>query len=202
MYALAQEPFLYTVYYMLAICTGCRRGELCALKWSDFIVEDDNELTMVVSRSRSSVAGVGVVEGPTKNGRTRIISLGEDISALVTCLCYVKHREAGRNGYRFSEYVFTNERGKLIHPDTFTKHLRKFYDRHGFSKDFHLHTLRHYFVTVLLHGGVDKQTVADLAGHGDTSFLERTYCHPEMERKRAAARYISESVIPDAPLSA
>ena len=51
-------------------------------------------------------------------------------------------------------------------------------------------------VTTLLHGGVDKQTVADLAGHGDTSFLERTYCHPQMERKLEAARVIS-GIIPN-----
>ena len=34
---------------------------------------------------------------------------------------------------------------------------------------------------------MDKQTVAELAGHGDTSFLERTYCHPQMELKQMAA---------------
>lgn len=39
----------------------------------------------------------------------------------------------------------------------------------------------------MLHSGVDKQTVADLAGHGDTSFLERTYCHPQTLEKQKAA---------------
>ena len=194
--ALMEEPFHYIVYYLLAICTGCRRGELCALKWSDFPFESVAELSMVVSRSRSSVAGVGVVEGTTKNGRTRVIALGEDMSLVMSAYCYHKHREAERNHYPFSEYLFTDEHGRLIHPDTFTKHLRKFYDRHGFSREYHLHTLRHLYVTTLLHGGVDKQTVADLAGHGDTSFLERTYCHPQMERKLEAARVIS-GIIPN-----
>ena len=60
---------------------------------------------------------------------------------------------------------------------------------------FPMHTLRHLYVTTLLHGSVDKQTVADLAGHGDTSFLERTYCHPQVERKLEAARVIS-GIIP------
>lgn len=76
---LMEEPFHYVVYYLLAICTGCRRGELCALKWSDFPFESVAELSMVVTRSRSSVAGIGVVEGTTKNGRTRVIALDEDI---------------------------------------------------------------------------------------------------------------------------
>ena len=37
---------------------------------------------------------------------------------------------------------------------------------------------------------------ADLAGHGDTSFLERTYCHPQMQRKQAAAKRRAECLFP------
>ena len=59
---------------------------------------------------------------------------------------------------------------------------------------YHLHTLRHFFVSTLLHEGVDKNTVADLAGHGDTSFLERTYCHPQMQLKQEAAKRMSNSL--------
>ena len=90
----------------------------------------------------------------------------------------------------------TNEEGKPFHPDTFTKRLRRIYDENGFPKSYHLHTLRHYFVTSLLHHGVDKQTVAELAGHGDTSFLERTYCHPQMERKQTAAKLLLTELLP------
>ena len=63
-----------------------------------------------------------------------------------------------------------------------------------FTLTFHLHTLRHYFVSTMLHEGVDKQTVAELAGHGDTSFLERTYCHPQMRLKQAAAERLEEAL--------
>ncbi len=91
------------------------------------------------------------------------------------------------SGEELSEYIFTNEHGKLIHPDTFSRTLRKIYDSIGLPHEFHLHTLRHYYVTTLLHSGVDKQTVADLVGHCDTSFLERTYCHPRLDKKRSAA---------------
>ena len=46
----------------------------------------------------------------------------------------------------------------------------------------------------MLHEGVDKQTVAELAGHEDTSFLERTYCHPQMKLKQAAAERLEEAL--------
>ena len=43
----------------------------------------------------------------------------------------------------------------------------------------------------MLHSGVDKNTVAELAGHGDTSFLEKTYCHPQTLAKQKAAVIMS-----------
>ena len=191
---LVDEPWQYKVYYLLAVYTGCRRGELCALKWSDFIM-DGNRCILTVSRSRSIVAGEGVREGPTKNGKSRVMVIDSDVTSLLKGYCYYQIRTAQELGYESGEYLFTDDLGNLIHPDTFTKHLRKIYEELGFPSEFHLHTLRHYFVTTLLHSGVDKQTVAELAGHGDTSFLERTYCHPQMELKRKASEVMTQSLL-------
>ena len=179
---LANEDDPYKTYYALAIYSGCRRGELCALKWSDITVNGSGGV-LTVSRSRSIVPGRNVVEGPTKNKKPRTIYLCDDMVDILRAYYHLKKA----NGIPSSDYVFTNGRGDPIHPDTFTKRLRRIYDENGFPKEFHLHTLRHYFVTTLLHSGVDKQTVAELAGHGDTAFLERTYCHPQMDLKQSAA---------------
>ncbi len=191
--ALLDEPDHYKYFFVLAIYTGCRRGELCALQWSDILVTE-NTGTIVVSRSRSSVSGKGVVEGPTKNGKARSISLDTDMLDILRGYAWIKRLEAERSGFPLSAYVFTNERGQLPHPDTFSKRLRTIYEELDFPKEFHLHTLRHYFVSTMLHNGVDRQTVADLAGHCDTSFLERTYCHPQMELKQQAAAQMSQSM--------
>lgn len=185
--ALLDEPYHYKLFYVLAMYTGCRRGELCALRWKDFVIVEKYRSVLTVSRSRTVVAGQGVVEGPTKNGRSRSIALSEDITSLVRGFCYYQREIAERQGRELSPYLFVNEKGQPIHPDTFTKHLRLIFEENGFPDTFHLHTLRHYFVSTMLHEGVDKQTVAELAGHGNTSFLERTYCHPQMALKEQAA---------------
>ena len=186
--AICNEPYVYTAFYFLAIYTGCRRGELAALRWDDFWVEGESAI-LTVRRSRSIVAGRGVVEGKPKNGKARQIYI-EPVALRIVEALYYKEADLG------SDYLFVNEHGKPFHPDTFTKRLRRIYDENGFPKSFHLHTLRHYFVTSLLHSGVDKQTVAELAGHSDTGFLERTYCHPQMERKQQAAQFMLSDLLP------
>ena len=191
---LKKEPAHFFAFYMMAMITGCRRGELCAMKWSDLTLKKKLQY-ITIQNSRSSVAGLGVVEGKTKNGKTRVIALDYNTTFNLICYGLKKKSQAEERGEELNDYMFCDDNGKLVHPDTFTKHLRKIYDRLGFPKEFHLHTLRHFFVTTLLHNGVDKQTVAELAGHGDTSFLERTYCHPQMDKKIEAAKVMSTKLL-------
>ena len=194
--ALSMEPRHFRVFYLLAMATGCRRGELCALRWSDFRSVSGGFI-LTVSRSRSSVPGKGIVEGSTKNGKSREVYLSSDLRGILLAYKRRKQMEADKQRRRLSPYLFTDEQGQLIHPDTFTKRLRKIYDAIGFPREYHLHTLRHYFVTSLLHCGVDKQTVADLVGHADTGFLERTYCHPQQAQKEQAADSMLTMLRPD-----
>lgn len=194
--ALSMEPRHFRVFYLLAMATGCRRGELCALQWSDF-TGTQNGLLLTVSRSRSSVPGKGIVEGSTKNGKSREVYLSSDLRGILLAYKRRKQMEADKQRRKLSPYLFTDEHGQLIHPDTFTKRLRKIYAAIGFPREYHLHTLRHYFVTSLLHCGVDKQTVADLVGHADTGFLERTYCHPQQAQKEQAADSMLTMLRPD-----
>lgn len=193
---LALEPRHYRLFYLLSMYTGCRRGELCALKWSDFSTTE-NGLLLTISRSRSNVPGKGIVEGTPKNGKSREIYISPELHGVILSYRRRKQIEAKQRHDTLSPYLFVDERGQLIHPDTFTKRLRKIYESINFPKEYHLHTLRHYYVTSLLHCGVDKQTVADLVGHADTGFLERTYCHPQQAQKKQAADSMLTMLRPD-----
>ena len=66
----------------------------------------------------------------------------------------------------------------------------------GFPKEYHLHTLRHYYATYFLQEGTSKQVAADLLGHADTAFLERTYCHTQNMAKREAANLMEDLLSP------
>ena len=176
---------LYRAYYTLAITTGLRRGELCALQWRD--ITGACELT--VRRSRSCASGQ-IVESDTKSHRERIVTIPLGIWELLMAL---RQQQVLHSGVPDREQpIFTNPDGHVPHPDTFTRHLRKLYKQCGLSEDYHLHTLRHFYATYLLQEGTSKQVAASLLGHADTAFLERTYCHPQDVAKRQAANLMQD----------
>lgn len=185
MRAIQNEPILYRAYYTLAITTGLRRGELCALQWRD--ITGACELT--VRRSRSCASGQ-IVESDTKSHRERIVTIPLGIWELLMAL---RQQQVLHSGVPDSEQpIFTDPDGHVPHPDTFTRHLRKLYKKCGLPEEYHLHTLRHFYATYLLQEGTSKQVAASLLGHADTAFLERTYCHPQDVAKRQAANLMQD----------
>lgn len=179
------EPILYRAYYTLAITTGLRRGELCALQWRD--ITGACELT--VRRSCSCASGK-IVESDTKSHRERIVTIPMGIWELLMALRQQKVLHSGVPDRE--QPIFTDPDGHVPYPDTFTRHLSKLYKQCGLSKDYHLHTLRHFYATYLLREGTSKQVAASLLGHADTAFLERTYCHPQDVAKRQAANLMQD----------
>lgn len=184
------EPILYKAYYTMAIATGLRRGELCARAGRTLL----DLLSSQSAIPRSYVAGQGIVESNTKNHRERVIVIPAQVWEFLMSL---RHWQTIRSGKPDnSQPIFTDLDGHVPNPDTFTRHLRKLYAKNGFPKEYHLHTLRHYYATYLLQEGTSKQVAADLLGHADTAFLERTYCHPQNMAKREAANLMEDLLSP------
>ena len=120
MRTIQNEPILYRAYYTLAITTGLRRGELCALQWRD--ITGACELT--VRRSRSCASGQ-IVESDTKSHRERIVTIPMGIWELLMAL---RQQQMLHSGVLDREQpIFTDPDDHVPHPDTFTRHLRKLY---------------------------------------------------------------------------
>ena len=141
------EPILYKAYYTMAIATGLRRGELCALRWKDIT----GPFEFTIRHSRSCVAEQGIVESDTKNHRERIIVIPAQVWEF---LMSPRHWQTIRSGKpENNQPIFTDLDGHVPNPDTFTRHLRKLYAKNGFPKEYHLHTLRHYYRQRAMNAG-------------------------------------------------
>jgi integrase len=171
---------------MLAALTGMRRGELCALRWSDV---DFDRGELMVSRSVVVVPG-GLEEKTTKTDRERRVALDE-----VGVLLLKQHRTRVENwaqqaeatipadAFIFSPYL---DGSKPFRPDNVTGFFTRVRDSVGHT-DVRLHDLRHFTATQLIGAGVDPRTVAGRLGHSDPLLTMRVYAHVIEERDRAAA---------------
>jgi integrase len=183
---------------MLAALTGMRRGELCALRWTDVDLERSE---LDVSRSVVVVPG-GIAEKSTKTDRFRIIALDEVGMAVlarhrVNVLDWAAQAEVtlADDAYVFSHAV---DGSKPFRPDNVTGFFTRVRDSLGLY-DVRLHDLRHFTATQLIGAGVDVRTVAGRLGHSDPSVTLRVYSHALEERDRAAADIMGRVLGPKQP---
>jgi integrase/DNA-binding transcriptional regulator YhcF (GntR family) len=152
------------VMLWLAMTTGARRGELCALRWD--LLDLDNAVLVI----RTSIAqdGAKTWEKDTKTHQQRRIALDTDTVALLRA--YRQQCEA--DGAAVGATIATDGRvfslsvdhRTWLKPSSVSQRYRRMCARLGW--DMHLHQLRHYSATELISGGVDVRTVAGRLGHG------------------------------------
>jgi len=70
-------------------------------------------------------------------------------------------------------------------PRTYSKHFEMIVKEAGLQ-GVTPHKLRHTFASMLLHEGVDIQTISELLGHKDSNITAKFYLHIRDEKKRAA----------------
>lgn len=171
---------------MLAALTGMRRGELCALRWSDVDLDTG---TINVTRSVVVVPN-GLAEKATKTGRGRIVALDPVGVALLSQHRLQNERWTREAGTKLSSdaFVFSPfvEGTTPFRPDNVTSFFIRVRNEVGVPT-VRLHDLRHFTATQLIGAGVDVRTVAGRLGHSDPSVTLRVYSHALEERDRAAA---------------
>lgn len=187
----AKRPVLGTAVALAAL-TGLRRGELCALRWTD--VGTDR---LSVSRSLT-VLKRELVLGDTKTHARRVLAL----DALALEVLGRRRQEAERvaeladvaldpHGFVLSERA---DSARPILPDTLTHWFGDLMVEMGLP--FHLHHLRHFMVTTALAAGVDVRTVAGRSGHKDSSLMLRVYAHAVETQDRRAAEALGKALKP------
>ncbi len=168
----------YAALILLAALTGARRGELCALRWSDIDLPAGR---MTVARSLLDLPGRDPIEKGTKTGKVRTIALGDAGVALLTqhgqrVLERAREGEVDvqPDGFVFSEWI---SGAGPIRPAAVTRFFSRVRDDLELGH-VHLHSLRHFMATELAgRGDVSVRTLAGRLGHADASLTMRVYSH-------------------------
>lgn len=191
--ALEAEPLKWQLITHMLLVTGCRRGEIMGLKWDkvDFKtnrVKIDREL--IISKSK------GVHESTTKTNDIRYLTLPTETMVLLRKHKREQLRLQLANGDRWidSGYVFTQDNGDHMNPDSVTGWLYGFSRRHGLPH-INPHAFRHTVASVLLANGTDIVTVAAQLGHASASTTENFYAHIIEENKAKASECIADVLL-------
>jgi len=183
---LESEPWHIRAVIEVALFTGCRRGEIVGLKWSDIDFENQR---LSVKRSIYKLSdGKAREKEPKSKCSIRTISIPERL-----CKTPVEYRlQQNRHiaylgdGWRNLDYVFTEEDGYVMNPQTPTKQFDHFLKRHGI-RHLKFHGLRHTSATILLANGCDIKTVSSRLGHADIT-TTNIYVHALESTDRMAAQ--------------
>ena len=188
---LDNESIKYKLLIVLALDSGARRSEICAIRWSDI---DMNTRMMSITKSLKVVDKI-VDEKTTKTESSiRTIKLSESTINLLKE--YKEWQEAYKliNKQRWigkDDRIFTDIRGSYMFPGTCDHILKKIVKKYNLDP-ICFHELRHTCASLLINAGVDPKSVSKRLGHSDTSITMEIYTHAFEESKNACADRFDE----------
>ena len=172
-------------FFRLSAYTGARRGELLALRWSDF---DGKAIT--ISKNRTMAGNVVVEQNSTKggnNGQRRVQLDPETIEQ------FKEHRKRQLTerlsiGEHWQEtgYVFVQENGLPLGIKTVSDLYKKLVKKAELRPN-RLHDQRHLHATELLRLGEPLHVVAQRLGHRDAMVTATIYAHVSNEQAETAS---------------
>ena len=191
--ALESEPLKWRLITHLLIVTGGRRGEIMGLKWEKVDFENSR---VKIDRALVSSKSKGVFEESTKTSDIRHLALPRETMDLLRQHKREQLRLQLANGDRWlhTGYVFTQDNGDHMNPDSITGWLKDFSTRHGLPH-INPHAFRHTVASVLLANGTDIVTVSKQLGHASITTTENFYSHIIEENKAKAAECIADVLI-------
>ena len=160
----------------LLIMTGARRGEILGLKWSavDF---EANRLHICNNILYSPDRGI-YEDTPKTEQSNRYISVPAETMRLLRQYQMWQNAERLRLGeyYNYQGFVFSQDNGQPMHPDSVTDWLAKF------SKEYNLphinpHAFRHTMASTLYFNGMDSVSISKRLGHAQVSTTANIYAH-------------------------
>ena len=189
--ALETEPLKWKTITHLFLITGCRRGEILGLKWSSVDFEN-NRLRICNNILYSPERGI-YEDTPKTTTSIRNVTVPAETMQLLRQYKVWQARERLRLGEYFQnrDYVFAQDNGGPMHPDSVTDWLKKFSKRHNLPH-IHPHAFRHTMASMLYFNGVDSVSISKRLGHAQVSTTANIYAHVMEEADQRNADILSD----------
>lgn len=172
---LIEQPSPQNIGVLLALCTGMRIGEVCALKWEDV---DFAQRTITVRHTIGRIYNCElktterIHSSPKTKNSCREIPISQQLfHALKTV------RKQSQSPY----VVGTSSQSKepRSYRDYFSRLLKRLNIPHLV-----FHGLRHTFATRCIESQCDYKTVSVILGHSNVATTLNLYVHPNLNQKK------------------
>lgn len=189
-------------FFILALGTGMRQGEIMGLKWNDINFKTK---TITITRSLKKVTFINadgsrrseyIEQTPKTKSSIREIPISESV---LKCL---KDQEkiqklnklyVDNTLYINSDYVFTDKIGNTIDKNKPNRHFRAILEKLDITP-IKFHSLRHTFATRLFEKNIPVKTVQSLLGHKDINTTMNIYTHVMKEQKEKAINILDDII--------
>jgi integrase len=179
----------YSTCLRVIAATGIRRGEACALRWSDV---DWSASLLTIDESVIASAGGARVKSPKTRTSIRRVAVDDGTLAELAELRTTQAKLAIDSELQLADdgFVFSAEPGGTTppYPDSVTHAFTKTRNAAGLPKDLHLHSLRHFQATSLDTVIPERQKQARLGW--STSHMARHYTDAIRSVDQDAATHI------------
>lgn len=186
-------PWHWQLIVKVAALTGARQGEIVALENKHL---DFNDMTMKIEQAFVNVKGEGLVLKDTKTSNTRTISVPDSLIAELFEYTKIKKKQLfevqNLREYPEHTFLFSDEYGKPLRPDSVSQWWRRFMDENKDLKTIRFHDLRHTSATLLLLKGVHEKVIQKRLGHSKVTFTLDTYSHVLEEMDRTASNVFTD----------
>jgi len=193
--ALDSAPLKWRAATYLLIDTGCRRGEVMGLKWDSVLLDDVDNAIITIDKNRLYSVRKGTYEDSTKTGEVRSLRIAPETAALL--LEWKTQQDEYRallgDAWTESGYVFTQDTGQGMHPDSLNRWLAQFSAAHDLPH-IHPHAFRHTAASIMVSEHMDIVTVAAELGHADPHTTASIYAH-QISLARAKAAGVRRKLI-------
>jgi integrase len=172
-------------FFTLSFCTGARRAELAALRWSNVDMERGTvTISESVVRTKTGLEFKG-----TKTGAVRVVPLNALAIAALRSHRAKQNRKRLRKGeeYEVRDLIFADNFGRPWNPGSISNAFDRL-ARDAKLSTTRLHDARHSAATWLLQSGIDVRTVAAVLGHSTPVTTLNTHAHVMPGPRRRLSR--------------
>lgn len=167
--ALEEAMYIYQPYsymWLLAIFTGMRVGEICALKWEN--IDLDKRIISVKKTITRDFLSIPLLGETTKTKHSlRNIEYPDIVDSLLHKLLKLKTDS--------SEFVFEDSFHNFIYPALVSSKLQAFNKEYNIAPRLCMHMFRHTYATRMIEDNIPPQAVQHMLGHSRVDITLDTY---------------------------